>query len=91
MPQFDIEEFYRELDATQEAYVRKKYVAGAYGEWKAKHVEHWLAQREAERAAAKAEAAIEIARSTAFWTKVAAVGTALAAIIAAVALLYPRH
>jgi hypothetical protein len=90
MATINVEEFYKELDATQEAYVRKKLGQGAYGAWKVPHVQHWLADRDAERAASKEAALIASAKATAFWTKVGAIGTFLAVVVAALAIWIQR-
>lgn len=86
----NVDEFYKELDATQEAYVRKKLAMGAYGEWKIRHAQHWLADRDAERAAAKESVLLASAMSTAFWTKIGAISAVLAAVIAAAAIWMPK-
>lgn len=42
MQRNQVEEFYRELDAPREDFVRMKYLTGGYGGWKIKHVKQWL-------------------------------------------------
>jgi len=90
MATVNIDDFYKELDATQEAYVRKKLAHGDYGAWKVPHVQNWLADRDAERAAKKEAELIASAKSTAFWTKVIAVATVGAMLIAAYAIWVPK-
>lgn len=90
MATVNVDEFYKELDATQEAYVRKKLALGAYGAWKEPHVKNWLAARDAERAAAKEAELVKSAKSAAFWTRVGAIGTVLAVVVAAIAIWVQR-
>lgn len=59
-------ELWHELDATDEAFVRRKQAVGGYGATKGKVVAQWLAAKDAERHAAAA-------RTTALWTKVGAI------------------
>lgn len=66
-----IEEFYRELDATNEAFVRHKFSVGGYAGWKVKHVKTWL-DRKTEAAKTKREESIR------FWTMVVGVTGVLA-------------
>jgi hypothetical protein len=74
-----IEEFYRELEATNESYVRKRYLTGGYAGWKSKHVKHWLDGRDTARADRRAA---WMAR----WTMMGAVGTIGTVIIGILAL-----
>lgn len=50
-----IEEFYRELEATDEAYVRKRFLTGGYSGWKVKHVKQFLAAIDAARTERRAK------------------------------------
>lgn len=61
-----IEEFYRELDATREDFVRNKFATGGYAGWKTKHVKHWL-DGKTEAAKTKRDESIR------FWTMVVGV------------------
>jgi hypothetical protein len=81
MQRNQIEEFYRELDATQEAYIRKKYREGGYAGWKSKHAKTWLDEREA---AKSEEHTTRIAR----WTMFGSAATVLLAIITAIGLFH---
>ncbi|HEY1396766.1 hypothetical protein [Roseateles sp.] len=56
-----VEEFYRELDATREDYVRHKFATGGYAGWKSKHAKQWLDGREAAAKTKREE-------SVRFWT-----------------------
>lgn len=71
-----VEEFYAELEATDEKFIRKKHREGGYAGWKLKHVKQFLAERDA----AKAE---KHTSRTAFWTMVAG-GCAVLTLIATV-------
>ena len=86
MPQFNVDEFYQELEATQETYVRKKLAMGSYGSWKIKHVQNWLVAKDAERSHALAVQGARDVRMTAMWTMVGALGTIATVAIAALAL-----
>lgn len=74
-----IDEFYRELDATNEDFVRSKFRRNGYVGWKAKHAKQWLDCRNGRRAEKHAAA-------VALWTKIGALGTISAAIVAAISL-----
>jgi|GEM_PF-7120437 len=45
----DRAEFLKELEATDEAYVRRKVLLGSYEGWQMKTAEYWLAQRHRQR------------------------------------------
>lgn len=66
-------ELWRELEATNESFVRQKYVTGGYGPAKGKLVTQWIKMKEAERQAERAVAEAKAAQATAFWTKVGAI------------------
>ena len=74
-----IEEFYRELEATDEDYVRKRFLTGGYAGWKSKHAKQWLDSRDSARADRRAAWMTR-------WTMVAAVGAVGAVVVAAIAL-----
>lgn len=61
-------EFLRELDATDEAYVRKKFALGGYTGWQVRAVNYWLEQRELQREADCSARQLSIAKQSAFWT-----------------------
>lgn len=75
-----IEEFYRELEATDEAYIRKRLLINGYSGWKIKHVKHFLDGKHAARAERRA-------KWMARWTMIGAVGAVGASLVAAIALL----
>ena len=81
MDRNQVEEFYRELDATREDFVRAKYRTGGYGGWKIKHVKQWL---DAKDAAAKESHA----SSVRFWTMVAGIGAIGAVVVAVVGMFF---
>ena len=72
-----IEELYRELEATDEGYVRQRFLTGGYAGWKSKHVKQWLDARGAARAERRATWMTR-------WTMVAAVGAVGAVVVAIV-------
>ncbi len=77
-----IEEFYRELEATNEAYVRKRLLTGGYAGWKTKHAKQFLDAKDTARAEHRA---VWMTR----WTMLAAIGT-LGAVVVAVAALWSK-
>ena len=66
MQRNQVEEFYRELDATREDFVRHKFTTNGYAGWKVKHVKQWLDQR-SETTKTKRE------ESMRFWAMVAGI------------------
>lgn len=67
-------ELLEELDATQEAYVRKKLALGGFTKGQQRVVEHWLGARAADRQAAEARS-----KAWATWLRVVIALTGLAA------------
>lgn len=76
-----IEEFYRELEATNEVYVRKRHQTGGYAGWKSKHVKQWLEGRDAARADRRAAWMTR-------WTMISAVGTIGTVVVTMIALFH---
>ncbi|MCA3251388.1 MAG: hypothetical protein ACK5UM_09340 [Pseudomonadota bacterium] len=74
-----IDEFYQELEATDETYIRKRLLTGGYTGWKVKHVRQFISARDAARAERRAE-------WTTRWTMIGAVGAVGAALVAIIAL-----
>lgn len=66
MQRNQVEEFYRELDATREDFVRHKFATNGYTGWKVKHVKQWLDHR-SESTKTKRE------ESMRFWAMVAGI------------------
>jgi hypothetical protein len=62
-------EFLQELDATDEAHVRKKLALGGYTDWQVKAAEYWLTQRDIQRDEARAAQQLSMTRATVFWTR----------------------
>jgi hypothetical protein len=73
MARTTLSELQLELDATEEAYVRRKLLLGGYGAGQEKMVKAWLAQREKDQAERRAAQDLAISSRTAFWTKVGAI------------------
>ena len=69
MPQVERAEFLRELDATEEQYVRRKLMLGSYTGWQTKAAEYWLQQRAEARNAEVAAAQIALTQKTATWSR----------------------
>ncbi len=86
MARLTIDELYRELEATEEAYVRRKLAIGGYSTSQVKHVHAWLAQRDAERAEQRAAHDLAASSRTALWTMIGAFGGVGAALIAMAAM-----
>lgn len=76
MTAFNKLEFWRELDATDPAFVRQKYATGGYSPARRKVVCEWLKQREDVERVNREREALRIAHLSAWWTKFGAVGTA---------------
>ena len=74
-----IEEFYRELEATNETYVRNRLLTGGYAGWKTKHAKQFLDERHTARAEQRA---VWMTR----WTMLAAIGGVSAVVVAVLAL-----
>lgn len=90
MARVTIDELYRELEATEEAYVRRKLAIGGYNTSQVKHVQAWLAQRDIERAQQQAARDLAASSRTAFWTMIGAFGGVGAALIAMAAMLLAK-
>ncbi|WP_457447112.1 hypothetical protein [Roseateles sp. P5_E4] len=75
-----VEELYRELDATDEAYVRNKLATNGYPTSKIKHVRTWIERKDAE-AKARHDASVR------FWTMIAGVGTLGTVVVAALGMI----
>lgn len=90
MARLTIDEFNRELDATDEAYVRRKLLIGGYSPTQVRHVQAWLAQRDAERAEQRAMRDSIVSGRTAFWTMVSAFGGIGAAVVAVATILVSK-
>lgn len=74
-----IEEFYRELEATDETYVRKRFRTGGYAGWRSKHVKQWLHGLDTSRANRRAAWMTR-------WAMIGAVGTIATVIVTLIAL-----
>ena len=83
MQRNQIEEFYRELDATDETYVRRKHAMNGYAGWRAKHARTWIDTRDQAKQDRQAS-------SMKFWAMVSALGTIVAAAAAVIAFI-PRQ
>lgn len=81
MQRNQIEEFYRELDATDEGYVRRKYSINGYAGWKSKHAKAWLDAKDAAKKDRQTSA-------MKFWTMVSAVGATVAAVVALIGVFH---
>ncbi|GAC1610165.1 MAG: hypothetical protein NVS3B3_18200 [Aquirhabdus sp.] len=83
-------ELWRELEATDEAFVRQKHATGGYGQAKGKLVGLWIATKDAGRQAELAVAEVRAARTTAFWTNVGAIATATGVFVVLIIALLPK-
>ena len=87
MATFNKAEFWEELNATDEAFVRRKSAIGGYGPAKQMLVREWLAQKDAARQRESALDKKNAADRAALWTQLTAIGAFLGA-AAAIAELY---
>lgn len=87
MAKFFIDELLRELEATDEAYVRRKLSLNGYTQVQRRHVLEWLNTKDVDRARAQANATLAISRRSVFWTMIGALGGLIAAVIGAIAVL----
>lgn len=87
MARLSIDELHRELEATDETYVRRKLMIGGYSPAQAKHVKAWVAQRDADRAEVQAARDLAMSKRTAFWTMVGAWG-GIGAVVIGVAAMF---
>jgi hypothetical protein len=85
MAKFSADELCRELDATDEEYIRRKLMLNGYAPAQRKIVQDWLAQREADRLRAQTAHNLAISSHNAYWTKIAAIGTLIGALFSAIA------
>lgn len=79
MAKFSIDELHRELEATDETYVRRKLSLGGFAPGQRKHVREWLTERELKRARAQVADSLAISARNVFWTMIAALGGLVAA------------
>lgn len=90
MASFNKIEFWKELDATDEGFVRRKFAVGGYSLAKQKLVVEWIKVKDdnkrAEREGKKLRAAMLAAR----WTQVSAIATGFATFVALIALFWPK-
>ena len=90
MGRVTIEELERELNATDEAYVRRKLLTKRFAANQEKHVQAWLALRDMKRSEQRLAQELAISKRTVFWAKFAALGTLFGAVVALVTFLIPR-
>ena len=81
----DHAEFLLELDATDEAYVRKKVALGGYTDMQLTAAKYWLEQRELQRQAEIKSRELSIAQQSAFWTKARGIATVVGLLLTPVA------
>ncbi|KAF1717327.1 hypothetical protein CSC76_18650 [Pseudoxanthomonas mexicana] len=89
MAGFNRDDFWAELDATDEAFVRRKCATGGYSPAKQRVVKEWLALQDAKRKMQWEAADRRVVGRTAFWTSVTAYAATLTA-LAAVAALFVK-
>ena len=87
MARLSIAELHLELEATNEGYVRRKLMIGGYSPTQAKHVQAWLARRDADREEQQAVRDLAVSRRTAFWTMMGACGGLGALLVSIVAIV----
>jgi hypothetical protein len=82
MASSDTNEFWLELEATDVAFVRRKFAAGGYGPTRERVVANWLHHKEKLDDEKRAQQELRLAKQNAWWVRLAAIGTLLVAIIA---------
>ena len=83
MDRVQVEELYRELEATDEHFVRRKFATSGYADWRAPHVQRYLAGLDAQQAAATQA-------SVALWTKIGAMGGVATVVVALVTIFIAK-
>lgn len=78
------------LDATNEAYVRRKLHVGGYSPPQVKHVQAWLVQRDAEHSERRDARDAAVLRRATFWTMVGAFAGVDSALVAVVAMFVTK-
>lgn len=74
MTRMTIDELHRELEATDETYVRRKVLIDGYSSIQKRQVQAWLAQRDTERAEQRTALNLAITSRNVFWNMVGAFG-----------------
>ena len=90
MPSFNRVEFWKELDATDEGFVRRKFAVGGYSPAKRRLVAEWLKVRDDNKRAEREGKELTAVMLSARWTQISAIATSLAAALALIALLWPK-
>lgn len=85
MRKHNIDELYRELEATDERYIRRKLLLNGYLPVQRKLVQEWLDYQEANRVKLQVANNLAITARSVYWTKVAAIGTVLGTLVTVVA------
>ena len=85
MASFNKTEFWIELDATDEAFVRRKLAMGGYSPTRKKLVAEWLKDRDAQKLADRDATGLRAAIQTARWTQIGVVGTGCGTILLLIA------
>ena len=85
MRKHNIDELYRELEATDERYIRRKLLLNGYLPVQRKLVQEWLDYHEANRVKLQVANNLAVTARSVYWTKVAAIGTVLGTLVTVVA------
>lgn len=90
MAAFNKTEFWKELDATEEAFVRDKFAVGGYSPAKQKLVAEWLKRKDEEKRKDHEAMTLNVAKRSVWWTQVSAIATSCAAFLVLIAMLWPK-
>lgn len=90
MTTFNKTEFWKELDATEEAFVRDKFAVGSYSPAKQKLVAEWLKRKDEQKRKDHEAITLNVAIRSVWWTQVAAIATSCAAVLGLIAMFWPK-
>jgi hypothetical protein len=83
-------EFWKELDATDEEFVRDKFAVSGYSSTKLKLVAEWLKRKDEQKRKAHEAITLNVAIRSVWWTQVGAIATSCAAIFGLIAIFWPK-
>lgn len=90
MATFNKTEFWKELDATEESFVRHKLAMGGYSLAKQRMATEWLKRKDEQRRTEREAMELRVAMNSARWSQISAIATTLAAGLGLIALFWPK-
>lgn len=90
MATFNKIEFWKELDATEESFVRHKFAVDGYSFAKQRIVTEWLKRKDELKRADREAMELHLAMRSARWTQIGAIATGCATVVGLIALLWPK-